>query len=296
MLKSMTGFGRGDFRDDKHSFTIEVKAVNHRYNDVVVRMPRMFNVLEDKIRRGILNKISRGRLDVFISMEDYTADKSNVQVDRQLALSYQKAFREVSYLTGCSYNEHQEFLYILKAPDVVTQKEPQLNATDLWSKLEEALNIAITNLISMRKAEGNNIYQDLLSRINLLRTLLTKIEQRAPLVPVETQKRITERINDLLKEHNNILDQERLAQEIAIFADKASITEEIVRLKSHFEQFIKTIQSQQPAGRKLDFLVQELNREVNTIASKANDFAITTVAVDMKSEIEKIREQIQNIE
>lgn len=292
----MTGFGRGDFRDDKHSFTIEVKAVNHRYNDVVVRMPRMLNVLEDKIRRGILNKISRGRLDVFISMEDYTADKSNVQVDKQLALAYQKAFREISFLTGCNSNESQELLYVLKAPEVVTQKEQQLDAEELWSKLEQALNIAITNLIMMRKAEGNNIYQDLLNRINLLRNLLTKIEQRAPLVPVEAQKRITERINELLKEHNNVLDPERLAQEIAIFADKASITEEIVRLKSHFEQFIKTIQSQQPAGRKLDFLVQELNREVNTIASKANDFAITTVAVDMKSEIEKIREQIQNIE
>ena len=270
--------------------------MNHRYNDVVVRMPRMLNVLEDKIRRGILNKISRGRLDVFISMEDYTADKSNVQVDKQLALAYQKAFREISFLIGCNSNESQELLYVLKAPEVVTQKEQQLDAEELWSKLEQALNIAITNLIMMRKAEGNNIYQDLLNRINLLRNLLTKIEQRAPLVPVEAQKRITERINELLKEHNNVLDPERLAQEIAIFADKASITEEIVRLKSHFEQFIKTIQSQQPAGRKLDFLVQELNREVNTIASKANDFAITTVAVDMKSEIEKIREQIQNIE
>lgn len=296
MLKSMTGFGRGEFTDTSHTFIVEIKAVNHRYNDVVIRMPRVLNSLEDKIRRNILGKLSRGRMDVFITMDDYTADKSNVQVDKQLALSYGRAFEELSRLLMFDPSERERFAYVLKSPDVVTQKDMRADADCLWDKLDAAINIAIENVIQMRKTEGNNIYADLVSRINLLREQLAKIEQRAPQIPLEAQKRINERINELLKEHSSVVDPERLAQEIAIFADKTNITEEIVRLKSHFEQFIKTIQSRQAVGRKLDFLVQELNREVNTIASKANDFTITTVAVDMKSEIEKIREQIQNVE
>ena len=292
----MTGFGRGEHTDTEHTFIVEIKAVNHRYNDVVVRMPRVLNSLEDKIRRNILSKLSRGRMDVFITMEDYTADKSNVQLDKQLAAAYGKAFDELAKMLMYETSERDKFTYILKSPDVINQKDMRADAETLWSKLESAIDTAIDNVIAMRKAEGNNIYQDLVARINLLREQLGKIEQRALQVPVEAQKRINDRINELLKEHGSIIDPERLAQEIAIFADKTNITEEIVRLKSHFEQFIKTIQSRQAVGRKLDFLVQELNREVNTIASKANDFTITTVAVDMKSEIEKIREQIQNVE
>ena len=295
MLKSMTGFGRGEYSDKEHSFTVELKAVNHRYNDVVIRMPRLLNVLEDKIRRTILNKLSRGRVDVFITMEDYTADKANLQLDKQLALSYQKAFFFFFDLLRFQPTDLQEFNYVLKAPEVITQKDLHTDAQLLWDKLLPAIDIAIDNALLMRQAEGDNIYRDLIVRINLLRDFLDKIDQRAPQVPIEAQKRIKDRLNDLLKE-NTVVDPDRLAQEIAIFADKASITEEIVRLRSHFEQFIKTIQSRQAVGRKLDFLVQELNREVNTIASKANDYTITTIAVDMKSEIEKIREQIQNIE
>lgn len=291
----MTGFGRGEYADDAHSFVVELKAVNHRYNDVSVRMPRILNVLEDKIRRSILSTLTRGRVDVFITFDDFTAEKSNVQVDKQLALAHKKAFSELAHLLHFQPSEQQEFSYILKAADVINQKDLRTDAELLWDKLAKALDIAIENVTAMRKAEGNNIYQDLVMRINLLRELLAKIEKRAPEVPIEAQKRINDRINDLLKD-NIVIDPERLAQEIAIFADKANITEEIVRLKSHFEQFIKTLQSKQAVGRKLDFLVQELNREVNTIASKANDFTITTVAVDMKSEIEKIREQIQNVE
>lgn len=296
LLKSMTGFGRGEHTDTEHNFIVEIKAVNHRYNDVVIRMPRILNSLEDRIRRNILSKLSRGRMDVFITFEDYTEDKSNVELDKQLAAAYAKAFDELAKMFLYDTSERDKFSYVLKSPDVITQKDIRADAETLWVKLENAINTAVDNVSSMRKIEGNNIYQDLVLRINLLREHLGKIEQRAPQVPVEAQKRISERINDLLKEHSAVVDPDRLAQEIAIFADKASITEEIVRLKSHFEQFIKTIQSKQAVGRKLDFLVQELNREVNTIASKANDFTITTVAVDMKSEIEKIREQIQNVE
>ena len=296
MLKSMTGFGRGEYMDGKHSFTVELKAVNHRYNDVVVRMPRCLNVLEDKLRRTILTKLSRGRIDVFITMEDYSPEGCQINFDRQLALAYKKSLQQAADALLYTMSETQEFMYIIKAPDVISQKEKQTNVDELWVKLESALNIAIENLLVMRKSEGNNIYQDLVARVNLLRDYLDKIQNRAPMIPIEAQKRLHERINELLKEHGQILDTERLMQEIAIFADKTNITEEIVRLKSHIEQFIKTIQSKQPVGRKLDFLVQEFNREVNTIASKANDFTITNVAVDMKSEIEKIREQIQNIE
>lgn len=292
----MTGFGRGEHTDTEHTFIVEIKAVNHRYNDVVIRMPRILNSLEDRIRRNILSKLSRGRMDVFVTFEDYTEDKSNVQLDKQLAASYAKAFDELGKMFLYDTSERDKFNYVLKSPDVITPKDMRADAETLWFKLEVAITVAVENVMTMRHAEGNNIYQDLILRINLLREHLGKIEARAPQVPIEAQKRINERINDLLKEHATILDHDRLAQEIAILADKTNITEEIVRLKSHFEQFIKTIQSKQAVGRKLDFLVQELNREVNTIASKANDFTITTVAVDMKSEIEKIREQIQNVE
>lgn len=305
LLKSMTGFGRGEYQDDKHNFVIEIKAVNHRYNEIAIRLPRILNILEDKIRRIISKKISRGRIDVFITYEDRSPEKANLKLDKQLALGYDKALRElleVLTLKNDFSSDEQRIdplktlLYIAKCPDVITTQELTPDSAMLLPKLTSALDIALESLMMMRTSEGDNIYKDLTARMKLLATMLSGIEHKAPGIVVENKKRLTERINELLKDVSMTVDSERILQEIAILSDKTNITEEIVRLKSHFEQFNKIIKSDEPVGRKLDFLVQELNREVNTIASKSNDVSITKITVDMKSEIEKVREQIQNIE
>lgn len=306
----MTGFGRGEYQDDKHSFIIEIKAVNHRYNEIAIRLPRVLNILEDKIRRRIGKQINRGRVDVFITYDDRSPEKANLKLDKQLALGYDKALRELFkvLLDKNDFNDNdfssdeqeldpvKKMFYIARCPDVITSQELNTDTEAILPKLSSALDVALESLITMRVSEGNNIYKDLSARMKLLATMLSGIEHKAPSIVVETKKRLTERINELLKDSGMMVDNERILQEIAILSDKTNITEEIVRLKSHMEQFNKIIKADEPVGRKLDFLVQELNREVNTIASKANDVSITKITVDMKSEIEKIREQIQNIE
>ena len=298
MLKSMTGFGRGEYEDEKFSATIEMKTVNHRYNEVAIRLPRFLNPLEDRIRKTILRSINRGRIDVFITA-DYTNDElCAIKVDKALAAAYHNALQEVADAAGleCKMAEQAEVLYLARCPEVINVKEGLFDVETIWPKLEAALQQAIGNLVAMRETEGGNIYGDFIKRADLIEEKLLQVEARSPQVVEEYQERLSERINDLLEKYNQTIEPERLLQEVAIFADRTSITEEIVRLKSHIKQFREIINMNQPVGRKLDFLVQEFNREANTIASKANDYTIAQLVVDIKAEIEKIREQIQNIE
>ncbi len=298
MLKSMTGFGRGEYEDEKFSATIEMKTVNHRYNEVAIRLPRFLNPLEDRIRKTILRSINRGRIDVFITA-DYTNDElCSIKVDKALAAAYHNALQEVADAAGleCKMAEQAEVLYLARCPEVINVKEGLFDVETIWPKLEAALQQAIGNLVAMRETEGGNIYGDFIKRADLIEEKLLQVEARSPQVVEEYQERLSERINDLLEKYNQTIEPERLLQEVAIFADRTSITEEIVRLKSHIKQFREIINMNQPVGRKLDFLVQEFNREANTIASKANDYTIAQLVVDIKAEIEKIREQIQNIE
>ncbi len=298
-MKSMTGFGRGAYEDKDFSITVEMKTVNHRYNEVAIRLPRFMNPLEDKIRKTILKTVSRGRIDVFINADYTTSDNATLKVDGNLAAAYHKAFQEIAAAIGneeATLNPASEIMSIARCPDVVNVKEGFFDVESVWPKVEVALNQALDNLVAMRETEGNNIYGDFVYRADLIAEKLALIEERSPQVVAEYQAKLSERLNNLLADHNITVEPERLLQEVAIFADRTSITEEIVRLKSHIKQFKTIIASDQPIGRKLDFLIQEFNREANTIASKANDYTLAQIVVEIKAEIEKIREQIQNIE
>ena len=299
MLKSMTGFGRGQYEDENFSITVEMKTVNHRYNEVAIRLPRFLNPLEDKIRKNILKTVNRGRIDVFINADYTTSENCTLKVDKNLAAAYHKALQEVGAAIGLeelNINSAQEVMYLSRCQDVINVKEGFFDVETVWHKVEQAVNEALKNLVAMRETEGGNIYGDFIYRADLIAEKLTQIEARSPMVVEEYQAKLTDRLNNLLADHNITVEPERLLQEVAIFADRASITEEIVRLKSHIKQFKNIINSDQPVGRKLDFLIQEFNREANTIASKANDYTLAQIVVEIKAEIEKIREQIQNIE
>ena len=299
MLKSMTGFGRGQYEDENFSVTVEMKTVNHRYNEVAIRLPRFLNPLEDKIRKTILKTVNRGRIDVFINADYTSSENCTLKVDKNLAAAYHKALQEVGAAIGLeelNINSAQEVMYLSRCQDVINVKEGFFDVEIVWPKVEQAVEEALDNLVTMRETEGGNIYGDFIYRADLIAEKLTKIEERSPMVVEEYQAKLTDRLNNLLADHNITVEPERLLQEVAIFADRASITEEIVRLKSHIKQFKNIINSDQPVGRKLDFLIQEFNREANTIASKANDYTLAQIVVEIKAEIEKIREQIQNIE
>jgi uncharacterized protein (TIGR00255 family) len=290
----MTGFGRGEFQDNEHRLIVEIKAVNHRYNEIVIRMPKNLGPLEDKIRRSVSNVLVRGRIDIFITMDEYGQKKKTVRIDKELAIAYNKALKDLGDLFSVSVDDniHQ----ITKFPDVIKVEEVTEDILVLWPKLSQAVDVAVNNLMSMRLAEGLNIQQDLALRITTIEAYINIVEQRAPQVMVEYREKILGRMRELLATIGEEPDAGRILQETAIFADRTSITEELVRLKSHLTQFRTALNADDAVGRKLDFIVQEINRETNTIASKANDFNIANTVVEIKSEIEKVREQIQNIE
>lgn len=290
----MTGFGRGEFQDNEHRLIVEIKAVNHRYNEIVIRMPKNLGPLEDKIRRSVSNVLVRGRIDIFITMDEYGQKKKTVRIDKELAIAYNKALKDLGELFSAAVNDN--IYQIAKFPDVIKVEEVTEDVLVLWPKLSQAVDVAIHNLMSMRLAEGLNIQQDLALRITDIESYITTVEQRAPQVLVEYREKILGRMRELLSTVGEEPDAGRILQETAIFADKTSITEELVRLKSHLTQFRVALNADEAVGRKLDFIVQEINRETNTIASKANDFTIANVVIEIKSEIEKVREQIQNIE
>ncbi len=294
MLKSMTGFGRGEFFDNQHRFIVEIKAVNHRYNEIVIRMPKNLGSLEDKIRRTVSATLVRGRIDVFITLDEYGEKKRGVRVDKELAMAYDKSLKELAQLLSRSMdNTVREIAHY---PDVIKVEEVTEDVIILWPKLSDAIDMAVSNLMSMRLAEGLSIKQDLVARVGMISSYLITVEERAPQVLAEYREKIVGRMRELLTNIGAEPDEGRLLQETAIFADRTSITEELVRLRSHLTQINSTLQADEAVGRKLDFIIQEINRETNTIASKANDFTIANLMIEIKSEIEKIREQIQNVE
>ena len=290
----MTGFGRGEYLDHGHRFIVEIKAVNHRYNEIVIRMPKNLGSLEDKIRRTVSNTLVRGRIDIFIIMDEYEQKKRTVRVDKELAMAYHESLRALSELFSTSMNN--ELIQIANYPDVIKVEEEAEDVLVLWPKLSTALEVAVHNLMSMRLAEGLTIKHDLVSRIDCIASYLITVEKRAPKVLVEYREKILCRMRELLGTIGTEPDEGKLLQEAAIFSDRTSITEELVRLKSHLLQIGTALNADDAVGRKLDFIIQEINRETNTIASKANDFTIANLMVEIKSEIEKVREQIQNIE
>lgn len=292
MLRSMTGFGRGEYSENGREFLVEIKTVNHRYSDTFIKMPRQLTFMEDKVRDLISKRLSRGKIDVYISFEDYSEENRKVIFDEALAKAYIDAVSKLRDDFGL--HDDISVSLISRFPDVLRTEQQVQDEDELWRMLSTALNIALDSLITMREAEGQGLKTNLEQKVLEMEKLLGVIIERAPEVVKDYRQKLQNRLKELIEQQN--IDENRLAAETAIFADRCSIDEEITRLKSHMDQMAKMFTEDQPVGRKLDFLVQEMNREVNTIGSKANDLTITKCVLEMKSDIEKIREQIQNIE
>lgn len=293
MLKSMTGFGRAIYDNGKRSFTIELKSVNHRYLDLNVKLPRTLISLEEKIRKEISQKIKRGKVDVFITQNVYNDDDYDVKLNKNLADSYCKCLMKIKE----SYDVKDDISVSLisKFPDVISIEQKEENFDEIWSAILIPLTEALNKLVDMREKEGSKLKEDIENKCDVIKKNVCFIEEKSAYVVEEYKIKLDERIKELLGENKEI-DESRIAMEVAIFADKACIDEEIVRLKSHIIQLKDTLKKDEPIGRKLDFIVQEMNREANTIASKSNNIDIVHSVLDIKNDIEKIREQIQNIE
>lgn len=293
MVKSMTGFGRAENTDGIYSFNVEIKTVNNRYNDIVVKMPKYLSYLEEDIKRTIKDKISRGRVEVYISLEYIDQLGMDVKVDIPLAKSYKEGLEEL--INELDIVEDVKLSHIISVSDVIKSERKELDEDLVWDCLEVALDKALDNVIYMRKNEGLVLKKDMENQLFEIKRLTDKIKLRSPLVVSEYKTKLEKRVKELLNVESN-LDEERLESEIVFFANKSDINEEIIRLESHIDQFSQSLTENKPVGRKLDFLTQEMNREINTIGSKANDLDISTYVVDLKSELEKIREQAQNVE
>ncbi len=292
MLKSMTGFGRGHYLGKLKQVTLEIKAINHRFGEVQVKMPRQYSALEEKIRRYVLKHIFRGHLEVFIKMEDTGNKPRELQVDKALAVAYDKALKELATITGlpCEISVMQ----LAQFPEVLKLEEPEEELESIWHDILPALQEALTSLLEMREKEGQKLKDDLVGRLQILCETREKILEKSPQVVKLYQEKLARRLQEILEKGQ--VDETRLAMEVALLADRCNIDEELVRLDSHFIQLAENLEEDIEVGRKIDFLLQEINREVNTIGSKANDLEITQYVVALKSELEKIREQVQNIE
>jgi uncharacterized protein (TIGR00255 family) len=288
----MTGFGRGEYAGKHKTVIVEVKSVNHRYNEIMIKMPRQYSLLEDMIRKQILNTISRGRIEAYVKIEDTSGKQKEVQVDKELALAYYKALKELAILTQTP--EGLDVIQLAQLPEVLKIEEAEEILEEIMLDIQPALQVALQALGAMRETEGAKLNLDLSERLLTIINMVAKIEEKSPLVVGLYRDKLQVRLKELLEEIP--LDENRIAMEVAVFADRCNITEELVRLQSHFSQFQNSLKEHNPVGRKLDFLLQEMNREVNTIGSKANDLNITQYVIELKSELEKVREQIQNIE
>ena len=290
-MKSMTGFGRANTEKNSRQYIVEIKSVNHKYSDITVKAPRNLMFLEDKIKKAILNKVSRGKIDVWINYLNYGADGKKVIINKELAKLYIEELKTLAK----ENNIEQEIKVteISKFPDVLNIEETE-NQEEIEDELLECVNKALDQFVQMREKEGNKIKEDLENRISNVEENIQKICECSSGLVQEYVVKLEERIKEILK--TDIVDQNRLAQEIVIYSDKCSVEEELTRLKSHSIQFRELINKNEPVGKKLDFLIQEMNREVNTMGSKSGSIEITNCVIDLKTILEDIREQIQNIE
>jgi uncharacterized protein (TIGR00255 family) len=292
MLRSMTGYGRSKYENDSREYTVEIKSVNNRYSDISIKMPRNISFLEDNIKKIISNSITRGKVEVFISFSNNSEKGKTIEINKELAKIYIEEMKELASEAGI--NSNIEVIDVMKMPDILNIK---LNEDDEKIITEELINCtreAIDNFIHMREIEGEKIKEDLEKRISLISKKIDKINSISTGLVNEYIVKLEKRINELLKP--NVVDEARLAQEIVIYSDKCSIEEEVTRMKSHISQFLSLIEKDNSNGKRIDFLIQEMNRETNTIGSKANNLEIINYVVEIKTELENIREQIQNIE
>jgi uncharacterized protein (TIGR00255 family) len=288
----MTGFGRGEFKSNEAEISVEIRSVNHRYSDVSIRIPRYLSFLEERVRESVQNKISRGRVDVYISFDLLDQKDLDVRVNLDLARNYYTVLEQLKDHTGI--DENIPLSLIATFPDVIVTKQKELDEEKLWQQLSAALEQAVEVLLQMRKREGENLKNDIITKLETIQKSVLEVEKRAQYVVQEYRQKLEKRLEELNKGIE--IDRERLYQEVVIFADRSNIDEELVRLKSHISQMRNTLHDGGTIGRKLDFLVQEMYRETNTIGSKANDLEISKRVIEIKTELEKVREQIQNIE
>lgn len=293
MAISMTGFGRGEYKNDNYHFTVECRTINHKYVDINIRLPRKISFLEDKIRNVVKDYIKRGRVDLYIKLDLIGSEDVNLKFDEKLASEYVNILNNIK--DTFKLQDDITVMNIAKFPDIIKSEEKEEDEDLLWSMLREALADCLVKLKDMRVEEGSKLAKDIDMRCDLLKDYIEQIENYSYNVVNEYKEKLNNRITEIL-ENPSLVDENRLAQEVAVYADKCSITEEIVRFKSHITQLKKSIHKDESIGRKIDFLIQEMNRETNTIGSKSSDLNITNLVVEVKSELEKIREQIQNIE
>ena len=292
MIRSMTGYGKGENEKDGRKFTVEIKSVNHRYNDISIKLPRFMISMEDKIKKNISKKIFRGKTDVFINFETEAQDDVQVKLNEPLARSYVEKLNELKEMFGLETPNALDL--VAKFPDILSTEKVEEEGDVIWEALEPALNEAVENFIHMRETEGETLKKDILLKNQKIKEITDKIKERAPFVVDEYKEKLNARLAELMDK--NVIDEQRIAAEITIYSDRCCIDEELTRMYSHIKQLESILESDGSIGRKLDFLVQEMNREANTTAPKSSDITITNAAIELKTEIEKIREQIQNLE
>ena len=291
MIKSMTGYGKANISKNLREYQVEVKSVNHRYLDVSVKMPRSLSYLEEEIKKAVSAKVTRGKVDVFITFNNNSLEGREIKINTEIARMYIKELRDLAESEGIVADI--PVTEISKLPDVLTIQNNQDDET-IKNELLEVTNKAIENLVGMRQVEGEKIAQDLLARIQDIEEKVKKISSLSTGLIDEYVVKLNTRIKELLQDQE--IDEARLAQEVVIYADKCSIEEEVTRLNSHIYQFRDLLNTNEAVGKKLDFMIQEMNRETNTIGSKANNLEITNEVINMKTQLENIREQVQNIE
>ncbi|MCI9406077.1 MAG: YicC family protein [Oscillospiraceae bacterium] len=292
MIRSMTGYGRAEVLIDGRNILVEIRSVNHRFFEFSSRVPRSYGFLENRLKNYLQGKLSRGKVDVNVSIQTVEGTNASVQVNRELAASYVQALRALQEPLGLK--DDLSLSAVARFSDIfAVSKEPE-DEEKVWADVQQALGQAADRFVQMREAEGAKMKEDLAGRLNFILAAVEKVEERSPKTVEEYRARLYRKISEVLSSAQ--VDEQRILTEAAIFAEKIAVAEETVRLRSHVDQFRAIMEQEGPVGRKLDFLIQEFNRETNTIGSKAQDIEIARIVVDMKSEIEKIREQIQNIE
>lgn len=294
MIKSMTGFGRSEYSDEKRNVTVEIKTVNHRYFDVNCRVPRRYSFVEDKLKALIKETVKRGKVEVSVAVENLTDGDTTISLNLDIAKAYIDRLNELK--ANFQLNGEVDLTYVATLPEVMKSMAKVADEEEILNAILTPTEMAANNLNEMRLIEGEKLAKDILRRKEVVAGIVAKIAERAASVPAAYRLKLEERLNELLDKKIEI-PEDRIITELAIFADKCNIDEEITRLKSHLSQFESIVmESGQPDGKKMDFIIQEMNREANTIGSKANDLEITNMVIEIKAEIEKIREQVQNIE
>ena len=292
MIKSMTGFGRSEIVKGNRKISVEIKSVNHRYLEAGIKMPKKLNVFESRMRVLLKKYATRGKIDIFINYEDDSESQVNLKFNQNIADEYMAIFNNMSE----KYNLKNDMTVggLARFPEVITMDEVQEDEEELWHFIEEAMKVALEQFVNTRILEGENLKKDLLGKLDHMEELVAFVEKRSPEIMKEYRSKLESKVKELLGD--TTIDESRIATEVIIYADKICVDEETVRLRSHIEHARKCLNEDGGIGRKMDFIAQEMNREANTTLSKANDIEISNAAIDLKTEIEKVREQIQNIE